>query len=190
MNNTIKWSIVGVAIAALIYAGFVGYDLFSKPKPVGSESVEVTAPAPAVKRAPKVKVAIKAPVTTYQGESKANLKLPADVQADEHKQVIAAQQTPANLRPTTQTTVIDTDTGEVKTYVKTDPYPWIAYEPRGSIGLAYGYKYNHVLHNSASVARLEVGYDVVRIKALTVGVRATVDSDSTAFAGVGVKYQW
>lgn len=178
-----------LAVLVLGFAGFTLYDQYRKPVPVGSDSVPAVE-APAVKKAPKVKVAIKAPVTTLQGDSKANLKLPASVIADDHQQVIAATQTPGSLRPQTTSTVIDTETGEVKSFTKTDPYPWIAYEPRGSIGLAYGYKYNHVMHNSASVARLEVGYDVVRIKALTLGVRATVDSDSTAFAGVGIKYQW
>lgn len=178
----------GAILFIIIAAGYIVYDHFAD-RPVGSEST-IAKVAPAVARQPTSTAVIKAPVKTYVGKTKANLKLPAAVQADDRQQVIAASQVKNELRPQTVSTVVNTETGEVQTFVKTDPYPWFAVETRGELKLAYGYKYNHVMHDSAPVARLQVGYDVVRIKAFTVGVTATVDSDSTAFAGVGLTYRW
>lgn len=188
MSTLIKWGI-GLAVAAVLAVLFaVLYDKLVE-RPVGSDSV-IAEVAPAVKRAPVVPVAIKAPVKTFQGKAKANLKLPAAVQADPQQQVIAASQVKADLRPQTVSTVINTETGAVQTYVKTDPYPWFAVETRGVAQVMYGYKIDAATRSPKPVARLHVGYDVVRVKALTVGVVGTLDSDQTAFVGVGVSYRW
>lgn len=181
-----------LAIAAiLILAGLAAWQAWGPVKPSGTASVIATE-APAVRYAPKASVTIKAPVKVYRGESKANLKLPAPVIADEHKEVLAASQVKSDLHPQTISTVVDTETGAVTTYTKIDPYPWLGIENRGSIGLAYGYKYSRVIgaHAPGPVGRLTVDYDLIRIKAFTVGGTATADSDSTAFAGVQLKYQW
>ncbi len=188
-SSTIKLVGGTVLVVAIAGGGYIAYDILSKPKPVGSESVIATV-APAVRKAPTKKVVIKKPVTAFQGETKANLKLPPLVQADPNKEVIAASQVRSSVRPQTVSTVVDKETGEVTSFTKTDPYPWLAVETRGEIRMAYGYKYSHIMHQSAPVGRLQVTYDVLRVKALTLGVQATVDSDSTAFAGVGISYKW
>jgi hypothetical protein len=189
VNLPVKIGLIALVGAVVGYGGLALYDAYRKPVPVGGASVPAVA-APAVRGAPKVKVVVKAPVTTLQGGSKADLKLPAAVIADEHKQVIDASQVRSSLRPQTVSTVIDTETGDVKTYVKTDPYPWLAIETRGEIGVAYGYKYSSTTHAPAQVGRLQFSYDAVRVKALTIGVTATLDTDRDAFAGVAIKYKW
>lgn len=181
-----------VAAAVLVVLiGIAGYYLYGylDRRPVGSESV-IAAVAPAVKNEPVVSTPIKAPVKTYRGKTKARLELPASVQADDHQQVIAASQVKADLRPQTVSTVVNTKTGTVETFVKTDPYPWLAVETRGEARVAYGYKFQPRVGSVQPVARLQVGYDVVRIKALTAGVLATLDTDGTGFVGVGVSYRW
>jgi hypothetical protein len=183
MIRKIVWSVV---VAVLL--GYIVYDNLVI-RPVGSDSVIAT-PSPVLRRAPVVPVSIKAPVRTYQGATKTNLKLPAAVITDPQQQVIAASQVRADLRPQTVSTVINTETGKVETFVKTDPYPWLAWEPRGEARVAYGYKFDARRHDVKPVARLQVGYDVVRVKALTIGVTATLDSDRDVFLGVGVAYRW
>lgn len=180
--------IVTLTILLAVIAGSLYY-FWPAPKPVGGPSVPAVV-APAVKKAPVVKRIIKEPVKVYAGESKANLKLPASMIADDRQQVIAASQVRAELRPQTVSTVVNTETGAVESFVKQDPYPWLAVEARGEVKLAYGYKHNANTGASGPVVRLQVGYDVVRIKALTVGVLATVDSDRDAFAGVALTYRW
>jgi hypothetical protein len=86
--------------------------------------------------------------------------------------------------------VIDTETGETQNYVKEDPYPWLAAERRGEVSLSYGYKFRSATSQTEPVARLQFGYDAVRIKAITVGVRATVDSDRDAFVGLSVSIKF
>lgn len=184
--SDIAFGVLGVGVFALL--GLSLYDRFST-RPAGTESV-VAAPSPVLRNAPTARVAVKAPVTVYKGKTKARLKLPADVQADQNKHVVAASKVQPDLRPQTVTTVIDTETGAVSSYVKADPYPWFAIETRGEVRLAYGYKYNAFYGDVTRVARLGIGYDVLRVKALTAGVVATVDSDGDAFAGVAISYRW
>lgn len=176
-------------IAALGLGGFIAYDKLRKPVPVGTESVIATV-APAVRKAPRVRVAVKAPIETIQGDAKANLKLPASVIASADEQVISASQVKADLHPQTVSTVLNTETGKVETFVKADPYPWLAVEARGEASIAYGYKFNRGIQAIAPVARFQVGYDVLRVKAVTLGVVATIDSDRDAFAGVRLIYRW
>ena len=173
---------------AIALAGYIAYDkLFTRP--VGSESVIATV-APAVKGAPTKDVTIKKPVRTFQGKSKERLKLPDAVQKDENQQVIAASQVKADLHPQTVSTVVNTETGAVTSFVKTDPYPWFAIETRGELKLAHGYKWKSSMPEAERVTRLQIGYDVVRVKALTVGITGTLDTDRDAFLGVGVSYRW
>lgn len=188
MSTLVKAAIV---IVACVLAAFGCYWLFDKlvDRPVGSDSV-LADKAPAIGKQPVTEITIAAPVKAYTGNTKRNLKLPAAVQADPKQQVIAASQVKADLRPQTVSTVINTETGKVETYVKTDPYPWFAWEPRGEARVAYGYKFDARQHTAKPVARLQVGYDAIRVKALTVGVLATLDSDRDAFVGVGVAYRW
>lgn len=183
-----KWLEGLLAVAVLVIVGGSIYDRLNT-KPVGGASTPAVE-APAVRNAPRVPVSIKAPVVTLQGDSKARLKLPEAVIADKNEQVIAASQVKGDLHPQTVSTVIDTETGKVTSFTKIDPYPWFAVETRGNVGVAYGYKFRSLLPEAHAVTRLQLGYDVVRVKALTVGVTATVDTDRDAFVGVGVKYQW
>ena len=173
-----------VAVLAIVY---LAYDRWSKPS--GTESV-IAKQAPAVAHEPIVEVPIKAPVKTFQGKSKERLKLPAAVQADPNQQVIAASQVKSELRPQTISTVVNTETGKVETFVKQDEYPWLAIENRGELRLAYGYKLDGPAHDVRRVVRLQLGYDVVRVKALTAGVTSTLDTDRQAFIGVGLTYRW
>lgn len=159
-------------------------EVVSRPQP-GGPSIEAT-PAKELRAAPQKRVAT-VPVRSYSG-TMTGLKLPADVQTNPNAAVIAAATIRPDPRPQTVTTVLDTTTGEARSYVKVDPYPWFAIEARGQASLAYGYKLKDAL--PAPVLRASVGYDVVRIKALTVGVTASADSDGDAFAGVGITYRW
>jgi hypothetical protein len=186
------WIVIAFIVLSLIAVGMAGalYHILTKPKPEGSESV-IAKPAPAVSRAPTEFVPVKSgKVQVKKGDSKKNLKLPAEIQADDKKQVIAAVQAPGSLRPQTISTVLDTETGKSESFIKTDPYPWFAWEPRGEAKLAYGFKFDAKQHQPKQVGRLQLGYDMVRVKALTVGVTGTLDSDRDAFIGVGLTYRW
>lgn len=189
---------IGIGAAAVVVIGLGGltaWDKYGPAKATGSASVAATV-SPVLNRAPTAKVNIAAPIKVYRGDTKKNAKLPDDVQKDENKEVIAAVQEKASLRPQTVTTVIDSKTGEVSTFTKEDAYPWLAWEPRGEVGIAYGFKSTvrcasfQCDTDAKRVARLQFGYDLVRVKALTAGVVVTADSDRDVFAGARVRFQW
>lgn len=195
MNDTVKTILHFVEFALiLVIAGYL-YFTYKPALPSSGESV-IAKEAPAVKGAPLTSFTVKGPVKGYGGKAKEKAKLPPAIQQDPNKELIAATQTPSSLRPTTTSTVIDKETGQVQTFTKVDPYPWLSWEPRGEVGIAYGYKSTFRCASfscdtdSKLVARLQFGYDVLRIKALTAGITATVDSDRDAFVGARIRYQW
>lgn len=179
-------SALGIALIGVL--GAVAWQNYMRPAPVGGDSVK-TAPAPAVKNAPRKKVA-SAPVETIQGDAEANLKLPDSVRRDPNKFVTSATQVAPSLRPQTLSTVLDTKTGLTETYAKTDPYPWFAIENRGDVAVGVGYKYRATEHTLSTVGRLQFNYDPVRVKALTVTISATADSDRDLFGGVFIRYKF
>lgn len=185
-----KLKVVGVACACAALAAGVSWYLAAGPlKPAGQESVPAVV-APEAKKAPTKRVAIAKPVRVYDDSTKFKLRLPEAVARDSAQHVIAATQVRAELRPQTVTTVIDEATGESKSFVKEDPYPWLAAERRAEVRMSWGYRYTPATHDVRQVGRLAFTYDALRVKALTLGATVQVDTDGQAFAGVGVAYRW
>jgi hypothetical protein len=88
------------------------------------------------------------------------------------------------------TSVLDTKTGETTAYTKPEPYPWLAVESRGEARFDYGYKITKGSTVPLPVGRLSVTHNFVQVKALHMGVNVAIDTDGTAFAGVGLSYRW
>lgn len=174
-----------IGIPGLMLAGFLLIPFIIPSKPASEVSVPAVE-APAVKPAGKAKVNPKAPLTVYGPSAPARLKLPADVRPTEH--VIAATQVRGSDRPQTITTTVDEQTGESRSFVKQDEYPWFAYEPRGEARLSVGYKLER--GRAKEVVRLGASWDAIRIRAFTAGITGSVDSDGSSFAGLSVAYRW
>ena len=175
-----------LGIAGFLFVSLVMPVLFpSKPSEV---SVPAT-PAPEVKKAPTKQVAIKKPVKVYDDKVKFKLKLPEPVVKSEDQHVLAATQVKGSDRPQTVTTVIDEKTGESQTFVKSDPYPWLALENKAEVRMSYGYRYDGS-GSVKTIGRLQFTYDALRVKALVLGPTAQIDTDGRAFVGVGVAYRW
>lgn len=173
---------------ALLAAGFFLLPLvFHKQADPAQETARPAVSAPEVKRAPREKAVIKRPVEYFAGDAKAKLRLPADVGANE--QVIASSRIEPSDRRQTVTTTLDTESGNVRNWAKHEPYPLFAVEPRGEARLSVGYRYdgNGLVK---TVARLSVNYDVLRVKAVTLGAAGSIDSDGRAFLGAGLAYRW
>lgn len=150
-------------------------------------------PATEVKNVSKEGVVVKAPVKIYSGGAglKDRIKLPKDVVADGRQQVIASSKVDAvDDHPHTITTVINTDTGESQTYVRTDPLPWLAWGGRGALGMYAGIK------NGTPTVRLQLRHDLLQVKAVHFGAIAAVDQPISGpmamdyFVGVGAEYRW
>ena len=190
MKNNFKTIFLTALVTAALFAA--AWVMFMPGAPEPSEAVAVpAAEADAVKGEEKKPVAIRSgTVRAYAPAAKANLKLPADVAMDDAKQVIAAHTVDPDEHPQTVTTVIDTDTGESKTYVKPEPIPTFAWNFHGDAGIYAGLK------NGERAIRLEVRQGVAQFKAVHVGALASADQPLASplkadyFIGMGAWYRW
>lgn len=176
---------VGAAVAFAIISG-----AFHRGEPVNQS---VAAPkARELSREPTIEIAAPAKIKAYTPKAKEKLNLPQTVIADQNEQVISSARVDNTTRPHTVTTTINTQTGESQSYVRPDPYPWLALESRGEASLSVGYKYSsrYTYGTVQPVARLSVRQDFLQVKALHLGVVGTVDSDRDAYIGVGLSYKW
>lgn len=179
-------------ILVLIVVAMIAYFwwLLKQPKPDQAVAAE-TPTAPVVVKVPTVKTPIAGgTVRTLKPAAKVKLKLPEPVVQNDDQQVTSATVVAPSERKTTVSTVIDTKTGETTAYSKPEPYPWLAVESRGEARLDYGYKMTRGELTPRPVSRLSVTHNFIQVKALHVGVNAALDSDGTAFVGVGLAYRW
>lgn len=183
-KTILLWALGFFGVGGLWLGGAWLFIAFLAPARTADTVAQPAKPAPELKLTPTFTVPT-APVKVYAPVAKKRLKLPETKPAE---QVIAATRVPSDTRPQTVTTVLDTETGESRSFVKTEPYPWIALEPRGEARLMAGYKLDGA--RVKQTVRLAVGFDAVRVKALTIGVSGSLDSDGDAFVGVGLSYRW
>jgi hypothetical protein len=169
--------LIGLVILALVWWYYT-----PKPPPVG-DTVLAT-PAKELKGQPKQDITPpKVPV--YTPPMKKALGLPVDVQDDPKKYVLGSAKLPKDTHQHTVTTVIDAKTGEVQTYDRRDPLPWLAAEQTGEIRIDYGFK-----NGLVKVGRLSLREDMLQVKATHAGINAAVDTDGAWFVGAGVGYRW
>jgi hypothetical protein len=174
-------------IVACIVIAWLAHDR----QPVETGQTVEAEPAAEVKRTPKVGVAVKAPVKVYAGGArlKRKIELPPEVVQDDRQQVIASSKIEGD-QPHTVTTVIDTDTGESRTFARADPLPWLAWDDRGGIGLYAG------IRNGTPAARLQAHQGLFRVKAVHIGGVASLDQPLSGpvsmdyFVGIGAEYRW
>ncbi len=133
---------------------------------------------------------IQTPLKVYKAESKKRLNLPKSLQEDSSKHVAASSTIKPDFHPHTISTVIDDKTGEVTTYDTREPLPWIAVDNHGEAGVAYG------IRDGQATVRLEVRQNLLDVKAVKLGVQASVDQPFAGsiapsyFVGVGLSYRW
>lgn len=187
----VRTALIDAAVVLTLSAvGWMAYQQYTTPRATGDGKSIETKAAPAVKNVKKKDLVMKNPLKVYDDKAKPALNLPDEVKADPKKHVASSTQIQADPHPQSVTTIVDEKTGEFTTFTKLDPYPWLAFEPRGSIGMAYGAKYQSFDHGTHVVGRLRAEYELVRVKALKIGIEGTLDTDRDAFIGIGVKYQF
>lgn len=180
MNLTLRTK-AEIAVSLILLA-VIWWEYTPRPAPVGQWQ---TAPAAApVNKVPKVALSCK-PVTVYAQPAKQKLALPPAVQNDAGKYVLSANQVKPDLHPQTLTTIYDAETGQTDTLVRRDPYPWLAAEQTGSLGLSYG-----IANGLNRVGRVSFREDLLQIKAIHLDINSTMDTDGQYFIGAGLVYKW
>lgn len=168
---------VGLVVLALVWNYFK-----VDPAPVNTSTPAIKAPQ--VAAIPHQDIT-PPHVSVYAPAAKKKLDLPPEVQADPKQHVIEATVVASDDHPQTITTVIDDQTGEVQTFVRREPLPWLAAEQRGELRLDVGIK-----NALARVGRITLREDLLQVKALHAGLNASIDTDGQYFAGGGVGYRW
>jgi len=176
--------IVGYVVFALVAFGVAAYlDSKHQPMPAGVH-VDAT-PAPEVGKVGKDRIDC-VPVVVYKPAAKDTLKLPPSASEPE-KRVVAATRTPADERPHTVTTLLDTSTGKFTSYDRAEPLPWLAPNTKTDVGAFFGYR------NGEQAVRIEARQEVLQIKALHLGAVASADigaGDTDTFVGIGAWARW
>jgi hypothetical protein len=153
----------------------------------------IAQPAKEIRNVPKVAVEVKQPVKVYKGGAalKGGLKLPRVAVEDQAIEVLASSKIDGrDDHPKIVTTVLNVETGESETYVRTDPLPWFAMSSRGGVGMYAGIK------NGEPAVRLQARQELFSVKALRFEGIATVDQPISGpvgtdyFVGLGAEYRW
>lgn len=183
VRNIRRYSPPAVVLFGAAVVLLVAY--WPKPQPQVGESAVLPA-AKEVAKVEKVRTEVKV-VYVYPDKVKEKLDLPATVQEDTTKRVSATGKLDAEERPYTLTAVLDTDTGGSEVYARPDPLPWVTVSTKSNVGLAYGLK------NGEPAIRLHGQQEILRLKAVRVGVTASADAvggDVDTFIGVGAWASW
>lgn len=168
--------------AALIAGGLVWY--FATPRPAPVAGWQPAPPMPQLAATPTE--TIKPPaVRVYAPMAKKQLDLPTEVQNDPGLYVLSTARLSADTRRRDVTTLINKNTGATETLVRREPYPWLAAEQTGELRLDYGLK-----NGMVRAARLSLSEDLVQVKALHLGMHASLDTDGKFFVGAGMAWAW
>lgn len=173
----------------LVLAGVAaGTWVYFKPQPL-PPGVHVEAPpAPAVEDVGTTTVAPPKIIVVYKPAAKEELALPATVQADPAKHVVAATTTPNDERQHTVTTLLDSQTGKFTTYDRVEPLPWIGVTTKSEVGAYLGLK------NGEPAARIAGRQEFLQVKSLRFGAVGNVDvtqgGDVDTFVGLGAWARW
>jgi hypothetical protein len=181
------WVEIALTAAVLVFC-YLWWQKLTEQAPVGV-AVEAK-PSKVLSQVPTAVVPV-ASVVAYKPAAKTKLRLPKPVQDDPAAVVTSATSVPADIRPATVTTLLDTKTGKTTAYITRMEMPWLAINVRGEAGIGY------FQTRDGAVARLSIRQGLVSVKAVRVVAEATFDQPlggnparSNAAAGVMALYQW
>jgi len=178
-------------IAAIVVAFTVAWFAHDrKPDPQTGQTI-IAPQAKEVKELPKVPAKMTKPIKVYSGgaATKEVLSLPDAVVQDDKQQVIESSKIESE-QPVTVTTVVNTETGDSKTFIRTDPKPWLAWDDHGGAGIYAGYK------NGELALRMQAHQELFRIKDVHIGLQGSLDqrmnqaAQPDTYVGIGAEYRW
>lgn len=191
MPEALKKFLPYLIIATLIALGIYLWDRYTPPPAKINEWVQAKPAAP-LATVPLIGVQVTAPVQVYAPRAKTKLKLPPALQQNAGVHVLAATRVKPDLHPQTVVTTLNSKTGQTETLIRREPYPWMSAEQTGEIRIDYGYKmgFSSPDKGRPGGVRLSLREDLLQLKALHLGINASIDSDGQMFAGAGVGYRW
>lgn len=119
-------------------------------------------------------------------KAKKKLGLPDPIQKDEQASVLTAVDVPRTDHPLIATALLHRDTGIGEIYFTPQPLPWLDFNRRATLGIAYGFKNNA----TGFVARAYTKLDLLQIKRLHAGLLADVDNAGGWYGGGYAELRW
>ena len=119
-------------------------------------------------------------------KAKKKLGLPDPIQKDEQASVLTAVDVPRTDHPLIATALLHRDTGIGEIYFTPQPLPWLDFNRRTTLGVAYGFKNNA----TGFVARAYTKLDLLQIKRLHAGLLADVDNAGGWYGGGYAELRW
>jgi hypothetical protein len=120
------------------------------------------------------------PILIYRDKVKEKLDLPDSVKTDTSKHVVNATKVSPSDWPITVSAVYDDQTGHIDLFKRQDQRPWIAFNRRSAVGIAYGINDQ----SDGFVTRLYGKLDLIQIKSISAGVLGDSDNSGGRFGGV------
>ena len=170
---------VGILLAAILLWFTMQHH---QAAPVGVPQAATQAPETAGVK--KVDIAPQK-VEVYPDRVKKKMNLPQAEKDNPEIAVLDSSKIAGDYHPQTITTTIDKNTGETKTTVVVDPYPWFAATNQKEARILYGLK-----NAGRFVGRVQFTDDFFQVKAVHLGFNGSVDTDGQFFIGVGASYRW
>lgn len=165
---------VGITGGALAYKAF-GPD-HSGLTPEGPKAPQQVI-VPAVKDTERV--TLKAPAVVLKATVKAKTAIMPGLKLNTAEHLVSTAKVKSSDNPTEVSAVINEDSGEVTTVVTELPKPWFETSSKTELFAEYGVKNA----KPAPVLRLGINQELFKIKGLTFGTTAQVDSTGETFAG-------
>ena len=167
------------ALATLMVAGMAWSNL--KP-PIKT----IALPAPPAKEITKYQTIIKPcpGIKVYPEKAKEKLGLPEAIAANPQADVVAATKLPPDTHHHTITAIYNAETLAVTLHDRRDPLPWLAFNRRHELGLAYGYS------NAGTTAKVYGRMELLQLKTAKIGLVGDVDNNGGWFGGVNIGFAW
>lgn len=178
MTKYAPWLITVIACIVAVFS------VMKTPEQAAQMQPQTAQKAPEVQG--EAKVDAKPPkVAVYKESAKKKTKLPDRLKEDAAIAVLDSSRIEGSDRPTTVTTVINTDTGEVETVQSKEPLPWLTVKSRNELKLTAGINQSGVYSGG-----LLFSHEFGSIKALNFGMDAAIYTGGAGHAGVSVSYRF
>lgn len=167
---------IGILVAAAIYA-------YKTLKPSMPSVLATPAKELAKEKTRRMECA---PILVYRDKVETKLGLPDIVTKDPDKHVVASSPVAASDYPHTVTAVYDEKVGGVDMFVRQDTLPWLAFNRRGALGVAYGFKGDA----NGAITRVYGRMDLIQVKRLHLGLLGDVDNAGGWHGGGFAELRW
>ncbi len=175
--NSLTSHAISMVVGGAIVAGVCAYNKFVP------HVSSLAPPAPEIAKETPKKLECK-PILVYRDKVEKKLNLPDTVKRDPDKHVVASSNVPPSDYPHTMTAVYDEGTGGVDMFLRQDPLPWLSFNRRGSLGVAYGWT------DDGSDTRVYGKLDLLQIKRLHAGLIGDVNESGRWYGGGFVETRW